>query len=176
MNNSIIIKNKIQKFNKVIRVSGDKSISIRWVLFSSLAKGISKARNLLLSEDVFAAINFISNHEDYKNTKIGLLSICMGAASSTFAFGMEKEIKNFKNLKSMIAVQPLTYDYFLENLGLPKFILNSGSKYSKNKRNTDLTGDSFLPYVKDISIPTMIIQNQNDPSGRAVANVHEKGY
>ena len=25
----------------------------------------------------------------------------------------------------MIAVQPLTYDYFLENLGLPKFILNS---------------------------------------------------
>ena len=59
MNNSIIIKNKIQKFNKVIRVSGDKSISIRWVLFSSLAKGISKARNLLLSEDVFAAINAI---------------------------------------------------------------------------------------------------------------------
>ena len=113
--------------------------------------------------DVLAAINFISNHADYKNTNIGLLSICMGAASTTFAFGMEKEMKNFKNLKSMIAVQPLTYDYFLENLGLPKFILNSGSKYSKNKRNTDLTGDSFLPYVKAISIPTMIIQNQNDP-------------
>ena len=113
--------------------------------------------------DVLAAINFISNHDDYKNTKIGLLSICMGAASSTFAFGMEKEMKNFKNLKSMIAVQPLTYDYFLENLGLPKFILNSGSNYSKNKRNTDLTGDSFLPYIKEISIPTMIIQNQNDP-------------
>ena len=27
--------------------------------------------------DVFAVINFISNHKDYKNTKIGLLSICM---------------------------------------------------------------------------------------------------
>ena len=29
-------------------MSGDKSLSIRWVLFSSLAKGISKAKNLLI--------------------------------------------------------------------------------------------------------------------------------
>jgi len=59
MKNSILIKNKLGKFNKTIKVSGDKSISIRWVLFSSLANGISKARNLLLSEDVFAAIDAI---------------------------------------------------------------------------------------------------------------------
>ena len=59
MSNSITIKNKINSFNKKINVSGDKSISIRWVLFSSLAKGISIAKNLLLSEDVFAAINAI---------------------------------------------------------------------------------------------------------------------
>ena len=56
MSNSLIIKKKIKKFNKKITVSGDKSISIRWVLFSSLANGISKAKNLLMSEDVFAAI------------------------------------------------------------------------------------------------------------------------
>ena len=49
--------------------------------------------------DVFAAINFISNHKDYKNTKIGLLSICMGAASSTFAFGMEKRNEKFQGFK-----------------------------------------------------------------------------
>ncbi len=59
MSKSIIIKNKIDYFNKVIKVSGDKSISIRWILFSSLAKGISKAKNLLLSEDVLAAIKTI---------------------------------------------------------------------------------------------------------------------
>ena len=59
MKNSILINNKLGKFNKIIKVSGDKSISIRWVLFSSLANGISKARNLLLSEDVFAAIDAI---------------------------------------------------------------------------------------------------------------------
>ena len=59
MPNSIIVNKKIKTFNKEITVSGDKSISIRWVLFSSLATGISKAQNLLMSEDVLAAIKAI---------------------------------------------------------------------------------------------------------------------
>ena len=59
MTNLIVIKKKINSFNTVINVSGDKSISIRWVLLSSLADGISKAKNLLLSEDVLAAISAI---------------------------------------------------------------------------------------------------------------------
>ena len=59
MSNSIVIKNKIKQFKKKIQVSGDKSISIRWVLLSSLANGVSNAKNLLLSEDVIAAINAI---------------------------------------------------------------------------------------------------------------------
>ena len=57
--NIIILKNKIKKFNKTVYVSGDKSISIRWVLLSSLSNGISKAKNLLMSEDVVAAIKTI---------------------------------------------------------------------------------------------------------------------
>ena len=60
MSNTITIKSKINKFNKTIKVSGDKSISIRWVLFSSLARGVSKAKNLLISDDVLAAINTIN--------------------------------------------------------------------------------------------------------------------
>jgi len=52
-------KLKLNNFKKEITVSGDKSISIRWVLFSSLSKGISTASNLLLSEDVLAAISSI---------------------------------------------------------------------------------------------------------------------
>ena len=59
MSNSVIIKSKIDSFNKIITVSGDKSLSIRWVLFSSLANGVSKAKNLLISEDVLAAIKAI---------------------------------------------------------------------------------------------------------------------
>lgn len=112
--------------------------------------------------DVIAAVEFMSNHEVYKDANIGLLSICMGAASTTFAYGMEEDLQANTNIKSMIAVQPLTYDFFLQNLGLPKFVTNAGSKYSKKKRDVDLTGDSFLPYTKDIKVPTMVIQNKND--------------
>ena len=59
MPNHIVIKKKIENFKKKISVSGDKSISIRWVLFASIASGVSKAKNLLVSEDVVAAINII---------------------------------------------------------------------------------------------------------------------
>ena len=55
----LIINNKISSFKKIIKVPGDKSISIRWVLLASLANGLSKAKNLLISEDVLAAINVI---------------------------------------------------------------------------------------------------------------------
>ncbi len=59
MPNFILIKKKINKFNKSITVDGDKSLSIRWVLFSSIASGVSEAKNLLMSEDVLASINVI---------------------------------------------------------------------------------------------------------------------
>ena len=59
MSNNLIINYKIKNFSKSITVSGDKSLSIRWVLFSSIANGKSKAYNLLLSEDVNAAITAV---------------------------------------------------------------------------------------------------------------------
>ena len=59
MSKIISVNKKIGDFNKIITVPGDKSLSIRWVLFSSLAEGTSKAKNLLLSEDVLASIEAI---------------------------------------------------------------------------------------------------------------------
>ena len=59
MSNIVKINNKIENFKKTIEVPGDKSLSIRWVLFSSLANGTSTAKNLLMSEDVMAAIKAV---------------------------------------------------------------------------------------------------------------------
>ena len=59
MSKVVKIKKKIESFKKNIVVPGDKSLSIRWVLFASLAVGKSKARNLLMSEDVLAALEVI---------------------------------------------------------------------------------------------------------------------
>ena len=59
MSKSISIKQTINPFNNTIKVAGDKSLSIRWVLLASLSKKKSVAYNLLKSEDVYSAINCI---------------------------------------------------------------------------------------------------------------------
>ena len=57
MPRTIIINKKIKKFDKKIKVDGDKSLSIRFALLASQAIGKSKAYNLLKSEDVISTIN-----------------------------------------------------------------------------------------------------------------------
>ena len=59
MANLIKINKKISSFNKKIKVDGDKSISIRWILLASQAAGKSKGYNLLMSEDVIAALESV---------------------------------------------------------------------------------------------------------------------
>ena len=51
------IDKKIKNFNKKINIDGDKSLSIRWALIASQAIGVSKAKNLLKSEDVQNTLN-----------------------------------------------------------------------------------------------------------------------
>ena len=71
MSKILVVKNKIKKFDKQIEVSGDKSLSIRWVLLASQAIGKSRGYNLLMSEDVLATINIIKklgiNVKIYRN-------------------------------------------------------------------------------------------------------------
>ncbi len=81
MSNIITVKNKIRNFKKEIRVPGDKSLSIRWVLFASLASGKSKAKNLLMSEDVLAAIKTIN--------KLGIKTIIKKKECTIFGKGVD---------------------------------------------------------------------------------------
>ena len=52
MKNLVKIFKTIRPFNKSIQIEGDKSLSIRWALLASQAKGKSRSSNLLRSEDV----------------------------------------------------------------------------------------------------------------------------
>ncbi len=54
---SVLIKDKIEGFNKKIKVPADKSLSLRALLLASQCMGVSKIINLLESEDVFSCIN-----------------------------------------------------------------------------------------------------------------------
>ena len=58
---SVEINKKIKKFNKVVKIPGDKSCSIRSILLASQCMGISKIKNLLESEDVLNCINTVKN-------------------------------------------------------------------------------------------------------------------
>jgi 3-phosphoshikimate 1-carboxyvinyltransferase len=90
MANILFIKKKLEHFDKKIYVSGDKSISIRWVLFASLANGLSKAQNLLISEDVLAAIKTIR--------KLGIKVILEGKFCKIYGNGID----GFKYKKNLI--------------------------------------------------------------------------
>ena len=60
MKKIISIQNKLYHYKKkFIKVDGDKSLSIRFILLSSLSKGKCVATNILKSEDVISAIECI---------------------------------------------------------------------------------------------------------------------
>ena len=52
----LIIKKKIKQFNKVIKVDGDKSLSIRALLFGSQSFGKCEIKNLSRSGDILSTI------------------------------------------------------------------------------------------------------------------------
>jgi len=163
MPNSVKITSRIDNFKKTIRVSGDKSISIRWVLFSSLANGVSKAKNLLISEDVLAAIraikklgiksNFKENQftiygkgiEGYKYKKNLTINAENSGTLGRLLLGL---IINTNNKIKLIGDKSLSKrDFKRISDPLTKF----GAKFKlKNKKNLPLTikGSSNLTPIK----------------------------
>jgi alpha-beta hydrolase superfamily lysophospholipase len=114
-------------------------------------------------KDVLAAVDFISKHPTYKNSDIGLLSICMGAAASTYAYGVENGLSNYQNIKAMIAVQPLVYPDFLDALGLPKGLDSKITEVNIDRTGIDLMKKSFVPDASKITVPTLLVQSSRDP-------------
>ena len=89
MSKSIIIKKTIKPFNKVINVEGDKSLSIRWALLASQAKGKSKSFNLLKSEDVIKITELLG--DDTNKEKI--------ISNKAFQNHLEKSISAFEKIR-----------------------------------------------------------------------------
>lgn len=116
------------------------------------------------AEDVIGAVELISSHPRYEDASIGLLSICMGAVASTYAYGKGDEgLRKYPNIKAMIAVQPLNYKAFVKAFGMPAFLDKAGSKKSLERLGFDLNTRTFVPDVKHITVPTLVMQNKNDP-------------
>ncbi|MCG7981777.1 MAG: lysophospholipase [Candidatus Thiodiazotropha lotti] len=113
------------------------------------------------AKDVIGAVDFVTKH--FPDASIGLLSICMGAAASTYAYGRENGLIKRSNIKAMIAVQPLLYTCFVEALGMPGFLVRAGEKVSKKRLGFDLSEPSFVKDASKVAVPTLVVQNRNDP-------------
>ena len=146
----IIINNKLKHFNKIISVPGDKSLSIRWVLFASLAKGVSKAKNLLMSEDVIAALSAIK--------KLGIKikikkKICKIYGNGTDGYKYKKNLiidaKNSGTLGRLILGLLINSTYKIKLIGDKSLSKRDFKRIADPLRkfgaNIKLKKDKFLP-------------------------------
>ena len=113
-------------------------------------------------KDVVAATRFICEHPDYSDASIGLLSICMGQGATISGFHQENGLKQFDQLKTMISVQPMDYSCFVKAMGLPNFIAKSTDRAIENRTGINFNETSWRPFVGDVNVPTLVIQNKND--------------
>ena len=83
---SVSINKKIEKFNKKIKIPGDKSCSIRAILLASQCIGVSKIKNLLESEDVLNCINTLKKTLGVKIIKKNKIYQVYGNGLNSFKF------------------------------------------------------------------------------------------
>ena len=158
MKNFIEINSKIKKFEKIIQVPGDKSISIRWIMLASLAIGVSKSKNLLESDDVKSAINAMKKlgikilkkknyHYVYgkglNGLKIKKNLVIDAGNSGTFARLFCGLISSYENEITLIGDKSLSKRDF-SRVMKPLKLFGVNFKSKNNKLPIKILGSSFL--------------------------------
>ncbi|WP_421858641.1 alpha/beta hydrolase family protein [Oricola sp.] len=115
------------------------------------------------AKDVLGAVDYISGRSEFANASIGLLSICMGSGATTYAYGLEDGMAKRDKVKALVAVQPLLYSCFVDALGMPGFLQRAGARVTKERLGFDLAEPNFVDHTPKINVPTLVIQNENDP-------------
>lgn len=87
----------------------------------------------------------------------------MGAASTTYAYGLEDGLAGHDRIKALVAVQPLLYDDFINALGVPGFMRRAADRVTTERLGFDLAAPNFIDSAPKVNVPTLVIQNQNDP-------------
>ena len=114
------------------------------------------------SKDVIAAVKYISNHKDYKDAGIGLLSFCQGANATTYAFGAAHGLRDYPNIKAFISLQPMyTNATFLEAFGFSSKMVKKADKLNLDRGGMTFYKSCF-PLVDQINVPTMVAQLATD--------------
>ncbi len=121
-------------------------------------------------QDVLASIAWVKNKPETAEMDISLMSMCMGANATINA--MEKSPDTFKDIKSLILVQPLKGQTSVErsctNFGIP--VEQGVAEFRPIYQ--ELTGLTIEDHditkkIKHINVPTFYLQVRNDMNSRA---------
>ena len=186
MANSVLIKKKLENFKKIIKVSSDKSLSIRWALMASQAVGKSRAYNLLESEDVKSCLNAISklgtkvikkkkiyeiignglNGYSYKNNTV--INANNSGTTSRLLVGCIAKSKNTIILKGDRSLSKRDFSRIIK----PMQFMGMNFKSKNGKLPLKISGTNFLRPIKyDVVIPSsqikscLLLASLNTPYG-----------
>jgi len=117
-------------------------------------------------QDVVGMIDYVNADEKLNQMEKGFMGFCMGASSTIKAMGKAPE--KFKDIKFLLAVQPISMRVFMDkvyklndpNAGTQE--MTDVDNAIKNNRGFGLDDMSPADFIKDLKVPTMFVQLQND--------------
>jgi len=117
-------------------------------------------------QDVAAALDYIAVRPEWRTRPVAFVSHCMGANATIIA--MSRAGDKFKNVKCLVAVQPVSMNVLVPCMIRDKYPLFVSRVSGINKRVLRYTGhtlDEMSPadYVKDIMVPALYVQVEGDP-------------
>jgi len=116
-------------------------------------------------QDILGALDYLKQKNDPQ--EIGFCSFCMGANSTIIAMSKAKE--KFKNVKCLIAIQPISMYVFIRTFAKKMFsfiglaflpLIKAMVKWRGGHSLEDMSPKDFTP---DIPVPTLYIQAESDP-------------
>ncbi len=130
---------------------------------SGMGSGGVNGHGILEYRDVIGSLRYARSRPDTKNMKIALYSRCLGANATIV--GMKKHPEEFKDVKAMFALQPVSPKVFVETAVENNKIDNGMKLFDEafHKRTGFYLKDVWpMEYAKAVTIPTLVAQVHND--------------
>ncbi len=132
--------------------------------FSAAGQNGAYNPNLFEYKDVIGSMNYIKNRTETKDMDVHLHSVCLGGNSTLVA--MRKRPKLFKDIKSMMLLQPISGDALVrrvsDNMRLGKAGYRYFEKFYKELYGFRINDASPIEDAKYIKIPTFVAQVRKD--------------
>ncbi len=131
---------------------------------SSAANGGLGSAGLFESRDVIGSLIYAKSRTELSRMMIGLFSRCLGCNATIFA--MAKHPEYFRDVRCMIAVQPLSVRIIMERMlelhGVPAETIDDVERQIFLKTSRKLDDLSPVESAKSVAVPTLMYQVHDD--------------